>query len=635
MPGSPERFWKKLSISKVQSDYKPISDYGLIGDLTTCALVGVDGSIDWLCYPRFDSPSIFAAILDVNKGGSFQILPDNGTDEFEASQYYDGPTSILITELKDSNGIIRITDFMPCFRVTGVLVSTAEIHRRISCLQGNFNVRVSVEPRMDYGLLVPKVETMKGLGYTFSSPDPKIRQSVALVTGEKFAVGDGSIQADFQLTPERSCIDLVFRGGGVKLHHFREAYTDEKLRETREYWTRWSKKSTFTGKWKEMVERSAITLHLLTFGRTGAIIAAPTTSLPEEIGGMRNWDYRYSWIRDSSFVLWAFHSIGLDAPEELYLHWINSVFYLTAENLQVMLCVTGERDLTEAPLDRLEGYRKSAPVRVGNGAWEQFQLDVYGILLDAIYFSHIHSQVTNKRIYDFIVKLVVKAVVEKWTEPDCGIWEVRGEKLHFVYSKMWCWVALDRAVRIAKEIGEVEDAELWSLLRDKIKVQIMEEGWDPEINSFVRSYGSKKVDAANLLMPQVRFIAADDPKMTSTIDRTMKQLMSGGKFLYRYRADDGLPGDEGTFLICSFWLVNCLAGSGRVEEAENLMDSLVECSNHLGLFSEEIDPKTGAMLGNFPQAFTHMGFISAAVAIAKAKQRNAPKTVPGAMRKEA
>lgn len=619
MPLSPD-FWKKTSVSAAENEYKPIADYGLIGDQRTCALVGIDGSIDWHCVPRFDSPSLFGAMLDVKKGGSFRILPDNGNNEFEAKQYYDGPTSILLTEFRDRAGRIRITDFMPCFRVAGCMISTAEIHRRITCLEGNFKIKVLVQPRMNYGKVVPNVLYIEDLGYSFVSPDPFVRQEVGLVTSEKFDVGEGSIKAQFSLI-EGSSIDLIFRGGGVKLHHAEGAFTDEKLQETREYWSRWANQTVFIGKWREMVQRSSITLRLLIHSPTGAIVAAPTTSLPEEIGGVRNWDYRYSWIRDSSFVLWAFHSIGHDEPEELYLDWINSMYYLRAQNLQVMEGVDGERDLSEMTLDHLEGYAKSRPVRTGNGAWDQFQLDVYGILLDAIYFSHIHREEINRKIYKNVVKLVVQAVEDNWKKPDCGIWEVRGEMQHFVYSKMWCWVALDRAVRLARSIGDEDDVKKWTAIRDEIRNQVLSQGWDAELKTFVRSYGSKDLDAANLLMPQVRFISAYDPMMISTIDRTMENLMMHGKFLYRYRAEDGLPGEEGAFLTCSFWLVSCLALCGRVEEAEKLMDSLVECSNHLGLFSEEIDPNSGAMLGNFPQAFTHMGFISAAVALSDAIQK--------------
>jgi GH15 family glucan-1,4-alpha-glucosidase len=613
------RLWKKFSISKAKTDYKLISDYGLIGDQRTCALVGLDSSIDWLCVPRFDSPSIFASILDVKNGGSFRILPENGYDEFEASQYYEGPTSILSTEIRDESGRIKITDFMPCFRVAGTMISTAEIHRRVSCLDGKFKAEVSVEPRMDYAKLIPKVNYVEDLGYSFVSPDPNVRQEVALVTRRKLQTGDGTVSGVLEMEKGNS-VNLIFRGGGVKLHHVEEAYSDEKLRQTQEYFERWSKKTIFSGKWKEMVERSAITLKLLIYSPTGAIVAAPTTSLPEEIGGVRNWDYRYSWVRDSTFVLWAFHSIGHDEAEELYLNWIDSIYYLTAENLQVMLGVTGERDLTEMSLEHLEGYSNSPPVRIGNGAWDQFQLDVYGILVDAMYFSQVHRQEIDRRIYNFVLKLVIKAVEEKWDKPDCGIWEVRGEQQHFVYSKMWCWVALDRAVRIARSIGEEGDANRWAELRDKIREKIMEEGWDEQANSFVRAFGAKDLDAANLLMPQVRFISPRHPKMLATLDQTMEKLMENGKFVYRYRAADGLPGDEGAFLICSFWLVSCLALAGRIDEAEKLMDSLVEYANHLGLFSEEIDPKSGAMLGNFPQAFTHMGFISAAVSLARAMQ---------------
>ncbi len=615
--------WKVLSKSRMQTDYKPISDYGIIGDQKTCALVGIDGSIDWLCVPRFDSPSVFAAILDMNKGGSFRILPNNGKDEFRATQYYKGLTNILITEFKDDRGHLRILDFMPCFKVGETMVSTGEIHRRISCLKGKFGIDVFIEPRMDYGRLLSTIEPVMDLGFVFDSSDMRTRQQIALITLREFQIGNGTLHGNFEISLGDEPLDLVFRYGGIRLHHAKEAFTEEKLKETHEYWQRWADATRVSGKWKNELLRSALVLKLLVYSTTGAIVAAPTTSLPEEIHGIRNWDYRFSWIRDSSFVLWAFHSIGHDETEELYVNWLTSIYYLTAQNLQVMLGISGERDLKEMTLDHLEGYKKSSPVRVGNAAWEQFQLDVYGITLDAIYFSHKHRGKLTQKVYDFIVKLIIQGVEDDWNKPDSGIWEVRGEQKHFVYSKMWCWVALDRAIRIAQSLGMTDDVSKWTILRDKIKDTILERGWDGTVNSFVRSFGSTELDAANLLMPQVRFIDGRDPKMIATLDATMKSLLQNGKFLYRYRADDGLPGNEGAFLICSFWLVSCLTFAGRLDEAEKLMDSLVQYSNHLGLFSEAIDPNTGEMLGNFPQAFTHMGFITAANSLTSAMEKRA------------
>lgn len=625
---SPAKKWKTLSRKRILNEYKEISDYALIGDQKTCALVGVGGSIDWFCIPRFDSPSVFGALLDIGKGGSFRILPsETRKKEFLSTQYYDGPTNILITEFKNDFGQLRIVDFMPCFKVERAMISTGEIHRRVSCIEGSFKFEILFDPRMDYGKAIPKITRVGTTGYTFSAKTPETRQELALITPFEFKPANkGGISLNLEIIEKDKPVDFVLRTGGIELHHSGNTFTEAKLNKTKEYWISFAQKCKISGKWKDLVLRSALLLKLLVYSPTGAIIAAPTTSLPEEIGGIRNWDYRYSWIRDSSFVLWAMHSIGIDDLETDYLGWLTSIFFMLAENLQVMLGVTGERDLSEKSLNHLEGYRGSSPVRVGNGAWNQFQLDVYGILLDALYFSNKHGKGIPREIYDYLIKLIVKTVEENWEKPDCGIWEVRGERKQFVYSKMWCWVALDRAARIADSLQIKQDVSEISRLRDKIKETILEKGYDDSIGAFVRSFGSKDLDSANLLMPQVRFIDAKDPRMLSTIDQTIKRLNENG-FLYRYRSDDGLKGEEGAFLMCSFWLVTCLTLAGRLDEAEKLLDKLEGFSNHVGLFSEEVNPKTGQMLGNFPQAFTHMGFMTAAVGLSEAlKKRSSGQT---------
>jgi len=609
--------WRRIIREDALKKYKQISDYGLIGDLKTCALVGIDGSIDWFCIPRFDSPSVFGSLLDVKKGGRFLVMPTD--EEFDSYQHYDGPTNILVTEFRTkAGGLAGLTDFMPCFKVANTMVSSGEIHRRLGCLEGELEMEIFIKPRFNYGGVIPKVEYLDHRGYTFYAQSREIRQELALLTPLKLEEVDEATLSLAVKMKKGDQLDLVVRYGGAKLHHRENAYTEIKLRETRTFWTDWIEKCTYEGKWKNEVLRSALSLRLLVYSGTGAIIAAPTTSLPEEIGGVRNWDYRYSWIRDSTFVLWALHSLGHNEEAQKYMNWLLSIFYLTGGNLQVMLGVSGERDLSEISLGHLEGYKDSAPVRVGNGAWDQFQLDVYGILLDAMYFTHKHGGGLGRKVYEHLVKEIMDALKEDWKKPDCGIWEVRGERKHFVYSKMWCWVAADRAVKIARAHGQTEDAREFAKLRDEIKAEIFKNGWSDSLNSFVRSYGSEELDSANLLMPQVRFINPKDPRMIATIDRTMEKLLEHGKYLYRYLTEDGLPGREGAFLICSFWLVNCLTMAGRLEEAEKLMDELVRNSNHLGLFSEEIDPRDSTMLGNFPQAFTHMGFVTAATALGRA-----------------
>lgn len=607
--------WRKIT-QKYLQDYKPIGDHGLIGDQRTCALVAIDGSIDWLCIPRFDSPSVFASILDKNVGGSFRIIPKS--EEFETRQFYEDRTNILITQFKDGNGILQILDFMPCFKVSQTIVSTGEIHRRISCIEGSFEFEISVEPKMNYGALTPSIIRVAETGYSFVSAAAK-GQGLSLITPLEFMEEEkGKLSRRMKLSEEEKT-DLVLRYGGANLHPGEDTLADDKLSETRAYWIKWASRCKYKGKWRDMVIRSSLALKLLVYSPSGAIVAAPTTSLPEQIHGVRNWDYRYSWIRDSSFVLWAFHAIGHDAIEATYFDWLMGTFYLTAQNMQVMAGVGGERILTETTLDNLEGYKGSNPVRIGNGAFDQFQLDLYGVLVDSLFFSHQHQKKLTLKVYEHLVRPVVKIVDSVWDKPDCGIWEVRGGKRNFVYSKMWCWVALDRAVKIASALNMKEDAKDWTVIRDEVRRKIYEKGWNEKVKSFVQSYNSTELDSANLLMPQVKFIDGRDPKMISTINAIKKSLMINDKFLYRYKTNDGLPGEEGAFLICSFWMVSCLTMAGKIGEAEKLLDSLLECSNHLGLFSEEINPNDGSMLGNFPQAFTHMGFITAATGIDVAK----------------
>jgi GH15 family glucan-1,4-alpha-glucosidase len=580
--------WRRLTTREVESEYKEISDYAIIGDMRTCALVGIDGSIDWFCTPRFDSPSVFGALLDKKKGGRFSIRPK--CDLFEVNQHYEDYTNILVTEFRTETGSFALTDFMPCFKVESAMILSGEIHRRLLCTSGTVDVQIVIQPRMNYGGVIPETKYFPGVGYRFTSDTLEIGQRLALLTSVRLdEVERGTLSSVVSLKKKKQYerLDLVLRHGGTRMDHPHDPHTDLKLSETRTFWSEWVSRARYSGRWRDKVLRSALALKLLVYAPTGAIVAAPTTSLPEEIGGVRNWDYRYSWIRDSSFVLWAFHSLGYDEEALSYLNWFMNSFYLSEDNVQIMLGVGGERDLSERSLDHLEGYRASSPLRVGNGAWEQFQLDLYGILLDALYFSHRHGGGIEKKMFDQLVKPLVNSMLKEWTREDCGIWEVRGKKKHFVYSKMWCWVALDRAVKIARALGLTDQANNWMELREKMHNEIINRGYDESIKSFVQSYGSKDLDAANLLMPQVRFLEATDPRIVSTIDRTKEKLMKNGKFVYRYLSDDGLPGREGAFLVCSFWLVNCLTMAGRLGEAEDLLDSLVEHSNHVGLFSEE------------------------------------------------
>lgn len=615
---------KTIRRSDLQS-FKPISDYGLIGDMRTCALVGIDGSIDWMCVPRFDSPSLFGAILDAQKGGFFRICPS--ADSFESSQMYEPLTNVLSTiYFLDSSQVI-LTDFMPCFTIDRTLISTGEVHRRIECKRGKMELEVQIAPRPEYGAHIPDIQWIDGIGYTFSSQSDRANQGSTLLTKMKLQeLEKGTLTEKFQLN-EGEKMDLVLRNSFVRSEEIVNPNTDLKLKETVEYWRRWISRCKLGGKWRDQVLRSALALKLLVYSPTGAVLAAPTTSLPEDIGGTRNWDYRFSWIRDSSFVVWAFHSLGFNDEASSYLEWLLSSFTLTTDSLQPMIGIAGNRELTERSIDSLSGYMASTPVRVGNDAAGQFQLDLYGIFVDALFFSHKHGRGVDRKVFDYLILPVISSLEAMWRKPDSGIWEVRSQPEHFVYSKVWAWVAVDRALKIAEEHGYTEYIEKWTLLRQEIREDVISKGFDTGLDSFVRSYDSKSLDAANLLIPQVRFIAGDDPMMTGTVNATIQKLLMNGKFVYRYLDEDGLPGKEGAFLICSFWLVNCLTLAGRLEEAQKLLDSVVAYANHLGLFSEEVDPISGALLGNFPQAFTHMGFITAAVNLSEALENPRQKSL--------
>jgi alpha,alpha-trehalase len=601
--------------SDLQS-FKPIADYGLIGDMRTCALVGIDGSVDWMCIPRFDSPSFFGAILDAKKGGNFRVCPE--ADRFQSMQTYEPLTNVLSTTFRVDASEAILTDFMPCFTIERTQISYGELHRRVECRDGKMELEVYLAPRLEYGAHIPDIQWIEGVAYNFSSRFDRSNQGSTLLTPTKLQEAEkGTLTGRFELSKGQK-VDFILRNSLVGKNERFDPNTDIKLKETRDYWRNWVSRCELGGKWKEQVLRSALALKLLVYSPTGSIVAAPTTSLPEEIGGARNWDYRFSWIRDSSFVIWAFHSLGFNEEANSYLDWLLGAFSLTIGSLQPMIGITGYRELTERTIDSLSGYMNSSPVRVGNEASGQFQLDLYGIFVDALFFSHKHGRGVNRKVFDYLVLPIISTLEDMWRRPDNGIWEVRSQPEHFVYSKVWAWVAVDRALKIAEEHGFSEYIERWSLLREQIRDEILKKGYDESLHSFVRSYGSKSIDAANLLMPQVRFIPGNDPMMIGTVDATVNKLLTSNGFVYRYLDEDGLPGKEGAFLICSFWLVNCLTIAGRLNEAEKLMNSVAGYANHLGLFSEEVDPQSGGLLGNFPQAFTHMGFITAAVNLSKA-----------------
>jgi GH15 family glucan-1,4-alpha-glucosidase len=613
--------------------YRIISDYGIIGNLRTTALIGQDGGIDWFCFPYIDSPAVFGALLDDKKGGRFVVQPD---DEFDSVTQYVPRTNILTTRFRTRNGLMTLTDFMPVSM--GEVDEKEEQHhtlyRLIEVDKGEIDVRVLFEPRFDYA----RVETgVSGIEHGVRADGGG--KSLALVSTEPLNPERDRATALWTLKAgDRACLRLGSTGEQTVCgpQDFRRADFDNalaRMRETKDYWRSWLRKSE-TGRTfpevrsREMLERSALVLKLLFYGPTGAIAAAATTSLPEEIGGVRNWDYRFTWIRDASFTLQALFNLGHVSETEGYLRWIGSILEQGGgpKNLQIMYGLRGDRDLEEKELNHLDGYKGSRPVRIGNGAAGQRQLDIYGELMDAALKL---ADYTGKITADQwpILRDICDYVTEHWKGKDSGIWEVRGGPWDFVYSKVMCWVALDRGITIAERYGFDADSDKWRNTMSQIREEILEKGYDKEKQSFVQHYETDALDSSNLLIPLLGFLPFDDAKIVSTVDATMSELSQDG-LLYRYRSEDGLKGEEGTFMLCSFWLVECLARMGRIEEAENLVARLERTANHLGLFSEEYDVTWQEALGNFPQAFTHIGYINAMMTLMNAKEKRARAEAP-------
>ena len=591
--------------------YKPISDYGVIGDMHTAALVGLDGSIDWYCAPRFDSPSVFAALLDAQKGGRFQLSP---TGKFTTKQSYGGETNVLATTFDSQEGRIRLTDFMPCFMERGELKGFQELHRIVECLEGDPGLRITFQPRFNYarGNTIIR-ETRDGCLARNQ------RHHIGLSSSVKLLVSDKDLLVnDFRLSQGQRVV-FVLKWGNSSPTPVGRYETSRKLSKTLSYWKRWVSHVKYLGPYRAQVVRSCLVLKMLQYAPTGAMVAAVTTSLPESIGTLRNWDYRYSWIRDNALSVWALSEAGATREALDYTRWMINVRRHSKEKLQIMMGIGGEREIPEITLDHLEGYRRSSPVRVGNAAYKQLQLDIYGILADSMYYLHRALGWTTKQVYENLVKYSADQAAAEWEKPDSGIWEMRQAR-SFVESKMWCYVALDRAMKIARELGYDEDWRRWEPVKKKIKSQILTDGWSTKKKAFTMVLGGDDLDAANLLMPLVGFLPARDPKMTSTIQRIREEL-SKGDLVYRYNVDDGQLGKEGAFTVCSFWMVDCLTRLGKLGEAEGLLNQLLKRANHLGLYSEEIDPDTGEALGNFPQAYTHMGLITASVRLEEARRK--------------
>jgi GH15 family glucan-1,4-alpha-glucosidase len=590
--------------------YAPIRDYALNVDGRTAALVAKDGSIDWLCLPNVDSPAVFARVLDARRGGSFQLEP---RAPYDVERRYQSESNVLETTFTTAQGSIRVTDAMT-LTDDGRLSPFRELVRKVEGLSGTVPLRWSFEPRFEYGERDPKLARRAGRWFAECG-----RDAIALTTwdaGEPEA-NEATIGATVELAQGQTAVlslaaayeqPVVLPGRGD---------TEARIERTVRFWPEWAGRIEYDGPWREAVVRSALALKLLVFAPSGAIVAAPTASLPEWVGGGRNWDYRYTWLRDASFTLDALIRLGLDDEAHAFFWWFMHASRLTQPRLQILYKVDGSTHTKEHDLDNLDGYRGSSPVRVGNGAADQVQLDVYGGVLDSIWVyvqevGHLDGE-TGKD-----VAKIADYVTRHWSDPDSGIWEVRAEATHFIQSKALCWVALDRACSLA-ERGVIPDrSERWRAAADEIRGFVDEHGWDEELGSYVRAPDMHELDASLLTLAILAYDRPAQERLKGTVAAIERELRTG-PYVYRYRGKDGVGGDEGAFLTCSFWLADTFARQGRLDEARSLMDELVGLANDVGLYSEEIDPANGDFLGNFPQGLTHLALVNAAISISDAE----------------
>jgi GH15 family glucan-1,4-alpha-glucosidase len=595
--------------------YQPIENYGVIGNLQTVALVGINGSIDFLCFPYFDSPSLFGGLLDAQRGGHFSLSP-----VFQSSrpkQIYLSNSNVLLTRFLSPEGVAEVSDYMPISLEsrTENYEPVRQLIRRAKCVRGEVKFQMICDPKFDYGRAKHRVE--------FLSPEEvrlvpeisrngvepiRLRAQIPLKVKD-----DGMVVAEFVLKAGEK-VFFILDGHEDSPHGIDADREGALFKATLNFWQTWVAQSNYRGRWREVVDRSALVLKLLTSERHGSIVAAPTFGLPEAIGGVRNWDYRYTWIRDASFTLYALIRLGFVKESKAFNRWLEGRCRELGPNepLQIMFGTDGRRHLPETILSHWEGYGKSAPVRIGNGAAEQLQLDIYGELLDSIYLYDKYGEPISHELWLDLSRLL-DWVCENWDRPDEGIWEVRGGVQHLFYSRLMCWVAVDRGLRLATKRGFPSPLQRWSSTRDAIYNQIHTEFWNEEMKTFVQAKGGKTVDAATLLAPLVKFIGPTDPRWLSTL-AAIEQNLLDDSLVYRYRGDDGLTGNEGTFCMCSFWFIECLARSGDIKKARFLFEKMLGYANHLGLYAEELGP-SGEHLGNFPQAFTHLALISAAYAL--------------------
>lgn len=585
----------------------PIEDYALIGDCETAALVSRYGSVDWLCFPRFDSGACFAALLGTPEHGRWLLTPVGDIRHIQRRYWKD--TLILETEYETDTGLVTLTDWMP------PRTAAPDVVRLVEGKRGQVPMRMELILRFDYGTIIPWVRrTDRGIRAT-AGPDTVYCHTDVKLHGENMhTVADFTVAAGQQ-------VPFSLTWTPTYQPHPEQKAAEQSLNGTATWWQAWSERCTYSGEWPDAVLRSLITLKALTYARTGGVVAAATTSLPERLGGVRNWDYRYCWLRDATFTLYALMTGGYIEEACAWREWLINAVAGNPSKIQIMYGLAGERRLTEFALDWLPGYEGAAPVRIGNAAWHQHQLDVYGEVMDALHLARRGGLEPNDNAWR-VQHALMDFLETDWDKPDEGIWEVRGPRRHFTHSKVMAWVAVDRAVKAVEAFGLGGPVEQWRQLRSTIHRQVCSHGFDPELNAFVQSYGSKELDASLLMLPLVGFLPATDPRIRGTVEAIQQHLMNDG-FVNRYATVaevDGLPPGEGAFLLCTFWLADNLALQGRYAEAREIFEHLLALRNDVGLLSEEYDPDTQRLLGNFPQAFSHVGLINTARNLARAEE---------------
>jgi GH15 family glucan-1,4-alpha-glucosidase len=579
----------------------PIEDYALIGDTHTAGLVSREGSIDWLCLPRFDSPACFAALLGDRSNGRWKLAPAGPVREVR--RHYQGDTLVLETEYRTDDGVVRVVDCMPPRQ------SDPDVARVVEGVRGRVPMRMELTIRFDYGSIVPWVRHVDGALHAVAGPDSVWLRTPVPVYGEnwttlaEFTVAEGE-RAPFMLTWHASHRPAPRRIDPVRA-----------LGDTEAWWGEWASGIDYAGGWQDAVIRSLLTLKALTYAPTGGIVAAPTTSLPEQLGGVRNWDYRYCWLRDATFTLSALMLAGLGEEAKAWREWLLRAVAGQPRQMQILYGVAGERRITEQELDWLAGYQGSRPVRVGNAAVNQFQLDVYGEVMDTLHLGRHIGLESDETAWDF-QRALLEFLESNWREPDEGIWEIRGPRRHFTHSKVMAWVALDRAIKAVDLLGHDGPVDRWRAIRRELHDEVCREGYDSERDTFVQYYGADHLDASLLQIPLVGFLPSDDPRVKGTVAAIQRELMVDG-LVHRYPPEgsqsvDGLPPGEGTFLACTFWLADNLAMMGRRDEALDIFERLLTLRNDVGLLAEEFDPASGRLLGNFPQAFSHVALVNTA-----------------------